>query len=42
MLKRIALGLAFILLTPLYYVIIFVSKEHFQLNTTLYHGVLVS
>ena len=31
MLKRISLGLLFILLTPLYYVIIFVSKEHFQL-----------
>ena len=41
MLKRIALGLVFILLTPLYYVIMFASKEHFQLNTTSYHAVLV-
>ena len=41
MLKRIALGLVFILLTPLYYVIMFASKEHFQLNTTSYHAILV-
>ena len=41
MLKRIALGLVFILLTPLYYVIMFASKEHFQLNTTSYHATLV-
>ena len=41
MLKRIALGFVFILLTPLYYVIMFLSKEHFQLNTTSYHAVLV-
>ena len=41
MLKRIALGFVFILLTPLYYVIMFLSKEHFQLNTTSYHAILV-
>ena len=41
MLNRIAFGLVFTLLTPLYYVIMFASKEHFQLNTTSYHAVLV-
>ena len=40
MLKRIALGLLLTLLTPLYYVIIFVSKQHFQLNTSSYHVVI--
>ena len=41
MLKRIALGMVFILLTLLYYVIMFAGKQHFQLNTTSYHAVLV-
>ena len=41
MLKRIGLGLVFALLTPLYYVIMLVCKDHFQLNTNSYPAIIV-
>ena len=41
MLKRIGLGSVFALLTPLYYVIMLVCKDHFQLNTYSYPAIIV-
>ena len=41
MLKRIALGLTFALLTTLYYVVMLACKDSLYLNTTSYKAVVV-
>ena len=40
MLRRIGLGLVFVLAVRVYYVIIFACKEHFQLNTLSYETII--
>ena len=41
MLKRIGLGLLFALFTTVYYVSIFICKEHFHLDTTSYKSMIM-
>ena len=41
MLKRIGLGLLFVLFTTIYYVIIFACKDHFHLDTTSYKAMIM-